>query len=234
MIFFCLYLAYCVVLGKRLTNWDYNVAGQCYNTSLVAASGAPHPLVDHVYLSITCLYMFGSIFSCWMCGEIDILSHQKHGGCFRADESGGNHSHSGFLSELRAKLQKNWETLREPVSRQSIRRRVWAFYQFYDTNSRLVSDYFKVFSGLSDRLSSKASLLGVSLCQFPLHTYMIFAMRSSNEHRLSGDSENAWGFGQIMALVLMGSTLVQSVGTIVGRHALQLTSVFALILGTTN
>jgi hypothetical protein len=71
-------------------------------------------------------------------------------------------------------------------------------------------------SGELGRVRFKAALLAVALCQFPVHTYMIFALRTSNEHRLSGDSENVWGFGQIVALVLFGSTLVQSMGAVVG------------------
>lgn len=69
-------------------------------------------------------------------------------------------------------------------------------------------------SGVSGPPNLKSAVLGVSVLQFPLHTYMIFSLRNSNEHRLLGDSENTWGFGQIVALVLLGSTLVQSMGTI--------------------
>ncbi|KAG6355384.1 hypothetical protein INS49_003346 [Diaporthe citri] len=64
-------------------------------------------------------------------------------------------------------------------------------------------------------MSIKIFLLLISLGQFPVHTYEIFALRHYNEHRLSGDSEDSWGFGQIVALVSLGSTLVQSIGTII-------------------
>ncbi|KAL2289316.1 hypothetical protein FJTKL_02320 [Diaporthe vaccinii] len=65
------------------------------------------------------------------------------------------------------------------------------------------------------KMSTKIFLLLISLGQFPVHTYEIFALRHYNEHYLSGDSEDSWGFGQIVALVSLGSTLVQSIGTII-------------------
>lgn len=224
--FSCFYLAYCVVLGRRLANWDNNVEGQCYDTGLIAASGAPHPLTDHVYLSITCFYMFSSISLCWECGDIQNQPRAEHQENARAD--GGNPSLPAVFRivvsaiqiiqgpraafEIRARLaQASWLGRIEAVlesSRMPFRREItmWLISVFVPGDPSLV------------RL--KITLLTVALCQFPLHTYMIFALRHSNEHRLSGDSENAWGFGQILALVLLGSTLVQSIGIIIGTSSL--------------
>lgn len=222
LVFSCFYLAYCVVLGVRLAKWDNSVEGQCYNTGLIAAPGAPHPLTDHVYLSIMCFYMFSSISLCWECGEIQNQPHAEHRQNARA-EDGGNYGLPAFFtiivsafqfmkgaqtaSDLRARLARgSWLGYIEAVLESSsipLRREItmWLISVFVPGDPSLV------------RL--KATLLTISLCQFPLHTYMIFALRYSNEHRLSGDSENAWGFGQILALVLLGSTLVQSMGTII-------------------
>ena len=52
-------------------------------------------------------------------------------------------------------------------------------------------------------------VLVVALLQYPVHLYSIFALRTSNEHLLTGESENKWGFGQIVALVMIGQTLIE-------------------------
>jgi hypothetical protein len=51
----------------------------------------------------------------------------------------------------------------------------------------------------------------LAMLQYPLHLYMVIAMRAANEARLSGDSENTWGFGQIVALISAFSTVLECV-----------------------
>ncbi|KAK0627344.1 hypothetical protein B0T14DRAFT_512456 [Immersiella caudata] len=48
-----------------------------------------------------------------------------------------------------------------------------------------------------------------ALYQYPIHLYMTVALRVSNESLLEGDSENSWGFGQIISLVLVADTLIR-------------------------
>jgi hypothetical protein len=48
-----------------------------------------------------------------------------------------------------------------------------------------------------------ASLVFVSFGQYPLHLYMAIKIRTANENSLLGDSENSWGFGQIVPLILL-------------------------------
>ncbi|KAK3348732.1 hypothetical protein B0T25DRAFT_546399 [Lasiosphaeria hispida] len=48
-----------------------------------------------------------------------------------------------------------------------------------------------------------------ALLQYPLHLYSTVALRTSNEGLLEGDSENNWGFGQVMALVLVVDTFIK-------------------------
>ena len=47
------------------------------------------------------------------------------------------------------------------------------------------------------------------LLQYPVHLYFAVALRVSNIHFLEGESENSWTFGQIIAMVLLGNTLLQ-------------------------
>ncbi|KAH6962393.1 hypothetical protein BKA56DRAFT_597648 [Ilyonectria sp. MPI-CAGE-AT-0026] len=51
----------------------------------------------------------------------------------------------------------------------------------------------------------------LAMAQYPLHLYMVIALRTANEGRLNGDSENAWGFGQIVALVTAVSTILECI-----------------------
>lgn len=46
-------------------------------------------------------------------------------------------------------------------------------------------------------------LLITALLQYPLHLYMVVSLRVANDKYLQGDSENTWGFGQIVALILL-------------------------------
>lgn len=59
-------------------------------------------------------------------------------------------------------------------------------------------------------------ILAVALAQYPVHVYTLFALRKSNEAYLSGDSGNQWGFGQVVALVLVASVLLECFRAIIG------------------
>jgi hypothetical protein len=79
-------------------------------------------------------------------------------------------------------------------------------------------DKSPVASALSnDKL--KLIVLVLAMLQYPLHIYMIFTLRASNEHRLNGDSENYWGFGQVVALVLLASSVLQGLRAILGKYS---------------
>ncbi|KAG8358680.1 hypothetical protein FVEN_g3665 [Fusarium venenatum] len=55
------------------------------------------------------------------------------------------------------------------------------------------------------------AIVPLAMAQYPLHLYMTIALRAGNESLLSGDSENAWGFGQIVALILYAATLLECI-----------------------
>lgn len=62
------------------------------------------------------------------------------------------------------------------------------------------------------------TILLLAILQCPVHGYMLFALRASNESQLSGDSENQWGFGQIVPLVLFISVATDFIQAVVGKH----------------
>jgi hypothetical protein len=62
---------------------------------------------------------------------------------------------------------------------------------------------------MKDRAATHNIILGIAALQFPLHVYSIFTLRSLNESLLiSGSAEQEWGFGQIVAVILLGTNLV--------------------------
>jgi hypothetical protein len=49
----------------------------------------------------------------------------------------------------------------------------------------------------------------VALLQYPVHMYSVFALRAANESRLTqGNTEQDWGFGQVVAVILLGNNVV--------------------------
>jgi hypothetical protein len=71
-------------------------------------------------------------------------------------------------------------------------------------NSRMLEDYSWL-------------IISLAMYQYPIHLYMAIALRVANERLLSGDSENAWGFGQIVALILCAATLLECVKGVLGK-----------------
>ncbi|KAI0482067.1 hypothetical protein GGR56DRAFT_168345 [Xylariaceae sp. FL0804] len=61
-------------------------------------------------------------------------------------------------------------------------------------------------------LGLRGPLLAISGLQFPLHLYMMLALRLANQGRLEGEeSENGWDFGQTTAVILLHYALVDLV-----------------------
>lgn len=57
--------------------------------------------------------------------------------------------------------------------------------------------------------SHKLIILSLAMIQYPVHIYAVFTLRWANEDLLKGDSENYWGFGQVVALVLLASSVLE-------------------------
>jgi hypothetical protein len=62
-------------------------------------------------------------------------------------------------------------------------------------------------------------VVSTALLQFPLHLYMVIALKVGNEPHLEaeGDSENTWGFGQVVALVLVIPVLRECIKGRIGK-----------------
>ena len=77
------------------------------------------------------------------------------------------------------------------------------------------------------RIARNVSIMVLSFAavQSPIHTYCIFALRGYNEAFLtSGTTEQQWGFGQTVAIILLGTNIVVLVNGIQGTSSCQITS----------
>jgi len=65
-----------------------------------------------------------------------------------------------------------------------------------------------MFSALFGAVKRRRVVLIVALMQFPVHLYMMIALRVANQELLEGtESENGWDFGQTTAVLLLGVTV---------------------------
>ncbi len=53
------------------------------------------------------------------------------------------------------------------------------------------------------------ALIAMTMLQYLLHLYMVIALWVLNQGLLEGELENTWGFGQVAALVMVGSTVIE-------------------------
>jgi hypothetical protein len=219
-LFLCLYLAFVIMFGIKLQTWDDEIPGQCYYANGISMPNSLHPLGDQLYLAVTCLYFFASMAACGIVAlnsilqlhhfpvseyVIPILSAMS---IFQGTASPSIFDLvSGAISDVFNSSHAEELSLKEWLA--SIVQRL------RDSGKPLLA---LAFSTGSDRL--KLAVLTLAMLQYPLHIYMIFALRAGNEHLLNGDSENYWGFGQIVALVLLASSVLQGFRAILGRFAL--------------
>ena len=137
-----LYLAFVVMFGVRLNDWDDSTPGQCYSTSRIAIPDGLHPVGDQIYLGITSFYCFALLSA--------------------------------------ATIESRLPSLRD---------------------------------------NAQKTVIVMGLLQFILHVYMAISLRISNQSLLDNPSlEQKWGFGQLLAVVMLGATVVQCGTCLEGRY----------------
>lgn len=200
----------------HLRAWNLTTTGSCYNTRLIAALNAKHPIVDQIYLGVTCFYMFAALYISIGVDEAIEMTAKKL---------------PTRLQDLQLELPNPVRDLLAAVT--AFRNRLHeiqlegsAWVQDLHApmmgveNSRLYSELlFGAFLPQTETTKEEATAftlattrrtaLSLALAQYPLHLYNVFALRASNQHLLIGESENTWGFGQIVALVMLVQTFVE-------------------------
>ena len=69
----------------------------------------------------------------------------------------------------------------------------------------------------SIRLYWQNIIVSIGLLQFVLHVYILVALRVSNQPLLDSSIEDEWGFAQILALVMLGATLLECARSLEGE-----------------
>ncbi|RSL48803.1 hypothetical protein CEP54_012731 [Fusarium duplospermum] len=205
-----LFFSFSVVFGIKLSNWDENVTGKCYNTRRISSPNGSHPSSDIAYLAVTCFY---SIYALWSCSTsaFPILALA----CF---------SKQPFQSDLARRFTRKWEAFLGKLRvREVIQRGRFYASIFFPVSMHpsilVLSGYFTVLAPPRPEIRVWV-LVPLAMLQYPLHLYMAIAIRKDNDRFLEGGSENDWGFGQIVALVLCAATCIECIRGVSGKRDL--------------
>jgi hypothetical protein len=206
--FLCLYLAFVIMFGLKLGTWDDNIPGRCYYADGISMPNSLHPLGDGLYLAITSLYFFSSMAACGMVAINTSPQLQR----FLALEH--------LIPNLDTQMTSLsiFELMSGAIS--DAIDFIYAGKLSSRELFRSIVQRFRKFIAVSlHEGSPKFTILMLAMLQYPLHIYMIFALRAANDHLLKGDSENYWGFGQVVALVLLASSVLQGFRAILGNYS---------------
>lgn len=207
IIVFCiLYLVYAVLFGIALGKWDVDKFGYCYRDRGITSPHQRHPEADHVYLSITCLYMFGLLSNSYADSHRDsVLVNTFWPISIRERQD----TLLGLVTFYEKKINDatNTVTSYEKKTKDAIS----SYFLRYPILSQILSVYdtppsssdTKLLAALKEYLkfNTEFTFVCIPLAQFLVHLYMVWAIRSANRMYLQGESEDTWGFGQVVALI---------------------------------
>lgn len=234
-VFTFLYSAYVILFGLKLRKWDNNAPGLCYDTKGISTPDSRHPDLDYVYLALTSFYLLGSLLLCLKPARESLLSRLRQAGV--TERQGprvlrlvyaliyafgtavpvcGLSGLSGLWS-LGPKYSRQYEKMMQKIKSRIylLGERLPKWHVVLQFASR-VRNYINFYGGHVEAGAS-LSVLSLAIVQYPVHGYMLFALRHSNEAYLSGDSESSWGFGQVVALVLVAATIMDCVRSIISK-----------------
>lgn len=215
-LYMSLYLAFIILFGLKLRMWDNGVPGRCYYTDRISASRIDHPYDDNIYLGITALWLFGSLTICswaslphFRAAMYSLVSSWPMAGKFGISP----------ISWVDTWIRWYWILLGHSSRHSSpnLFQRIW---RRLEVIFRLLELFDKCLASAESHLlpyGARTLVLALALIQYPVHGYMVYALRSSNEKHLSGGSEDDWGFGQIVALVLVVSMLLECIKALAGQ-----------------
>lgn len=98
---------------------------------------------------------------------------------------------------------------------------VTCFFMFVSCSVPVYVLLFMTTGDVEEAEERAETVLILSFVQYPLHLYSVVALRVSNGRLLEGDSEDTWGFGQVVALVLLGAVLARCVYGVFGESGLR-------------
>lgn len=246
-LYLSLHLAFTVLFGLKLRMWDNGIPGRCYNTDTISARGAAHPYIDNIYIGITAFWLWVSMAICTSVAHENLLGEMKRlqdpqtakilsrveepiDKIFRymTAKSGLNLEYLNQSSKRLIKALLSLERL--GASRDQPREHSGSLLSSLSTWLFALGFASPLLGEDKSPYTSKIVVLGWAFIQYPVHGYMIYALRSSNEGYLSGNSENEWGFGQIVALVLVAAMLLECFKALVGKITISPARLLFLVL----
>lgn len=207
------------MFGMQLSTWDEDQSGRCYDT------GEPTFLGEYIYLSGTCIWAFGALLVCYRISisaqfNVSSLVHQvSPTSLLPANYTTSTTStpSSPFTQPIAGKIF--WFKLYRIIKAS---RDFLGSVPFYPPLAILFHKQPEV---------RVWAIILMAMIQYPLHLYMVISLRVRNEGLLGGDSENTWGFGQIVSLILCAAVMLECVKGVLGKSGM-LTKAYLLTCRT--
>jgi hypothetical protein len=199
ILYLVFYLAFLILFDSHLREWDDKVPGRCYNTRLIGVPKALHPASDRAYLIVTSIYVYFAFFlAANVRSSVPVqLEEIVHGP--------KKHQNGGFTFGLRGGLKKH----------QNGR----LTFKWFLRGGFMIESFLRIFTFLM--VNNETSMITlITGLQFPVHLYMAIALRVSNNFDGGADGENAMGFGQILALMVVIANAMQYLAGLFGMSPL--------------
>lgn len=215
---------------------------------MLSTPSSHHPLADEVYLAITSLYFFAAL---QLSTEPQLQQLRATLEKLKSSREQRSPSWDILITLFSVLLTSTsnplsaskWKECLQPLSNLKFSERtthllnsvlnVLSFQYsasprvkpFFDYMARLMRrfGFDSLMQSLGDIGGEEYTIMMLAIVQCPLHGYMLFTLRASNDSYLSGDSQNQWGFGQIVPLVLLVSVATECIKTIVGEYPVYVT-----------
>ncbi|CAG1966678.1 unnamed protein product [Fusarium graminearum] len=223
------FIPFIIVFLIRIGRWDPSIPGYCYNSPTVNGKDA-----GFAYILITSIYSLIALYLCYIssqnglplftwllkvCLRLVLRFIDRHPRIKTVVQNRVGYSWTwtvlppGFL--LLGNSLSDHSSNDDPLAAldnnvylRHLRPKLEPFIQLYQAYARHEKRVLSLYKEGSP--AEKAPFIAtIALLQYPLHLTMAIIVRKRNERLLTGDSENQWGFGQIVALLLCAGTLVE-------------------------
>jgi hypothetical protein len=210
------YLAFLILFDSHLREWDDKVPGRCYNTRLIGVPNALHPASDRAYLIVTGIYVYFAFFlAANVRSSVPVqLEEIVHGS--KKHQNGG-FGHEMALDDFTFGLFLRvfgW-FLRWCLKKHQNGRFTLGWFL---RGGFMTEGYLHTLTFFMENETRMITL--ITGLQFPVHLYMAIALRVSNNFDGGADGENAMGFGQILALMVVIANAMQYLAGLFGMSPL--------------
>jgi hypothetical protein len=212
------YLAFLILFDSHLREWDDKVPGRCYNTRLIGVPNALHPASDRAYLIVTGIYVYCAFFlAANVRSSVPVqLEEIVHGPKKHQNE---DFTFGLFLRVfglvLRVFMRVFGLFLRGCLKKHQNGRFTFGWYL---RGGFMTERYLRTFTFFMENETGMITL--ITGLQFPVHLYMAIALRVSNNFDGGAYGENAMGFGQILALMVVIANAMQYLAGLFGMSPL--------------